>query len=408
MARFSPLIEAIGKQRGSVIEYQTRMTAIPALGPENGGTGEMAKALYLEGVLRRIGVTDMERIDAPDPRVPDGVRPNVVARIPGASPRRLWILGHMDVVPPGESAAWKTDPWKVVVDGDVVRGRGVEDNQQSIVCGLLIAQELKAQGIVPDLSLGLIFVADEETSSRYGIHHILKVRPDLFGPDDFVVVPDNGVADGSSIEISEKGQLWMRVEVAGRQCHASRPQEGRNALVAASDMILHVRDLESVYAEVNPLFQPPCCTFVPTRHEENVPNINSLPGKDIFYIDARILPGISHEEVLASTRELMETVAERHGVTVDVSTVVDAPASPATSPDSEVVRRLSAGIREIYGIEPRCEGSGGATVAVGFRDRGIPAAVWASVVPTYHLANEYSLISRTLGDAQVLARMLFD
>ena len=55
-----------------------------------------------------------------------------------------------------------------------------------------------------------------------------------------------------------------------------------------------------------------------------------------------------------------------------------------------------------------CDGSGGGTVAVGFRDMGIPAAVWASVVPTYHLANEYSLISRTLGDAQVLARMLFD
>ena len=74
----------------------------------------------------------------------------------------------------------------------------------------------------------------------------------------------------------------------------------------------------------------------------------------------------------------------------------------------EVVLRLSAGIREIYGIEPHCDGSGGGTVAVGFRDMGIPAAVWASVVPTYHLANEYSLISRTLGDAQVLARMLFD
>lgn len=81
----------------------------------------------------------------------------------------------------------------------------------------------------------------------------------------------------------------MRVEVLGHQCHASRPQEGRNSLVAAADMILHVRDLESIYAQVDPLFQPPCCTFVPTRHEENVPNINSLPGKDVFYIDCRIL-----------------------------------------------------------------------------------------------------------------------
>ena len=57
-------------------------------------------------------------------------------------------------------------------------------------------------------------------------------------------------------------------------------------------------------AQVDPLFQPPCCTFVPTRHEENVPNINSLPGKDVFYIDCRILPGISHDDVLASAREI--------------------------------------------------------------------------------------------------------
>ena len=58
-------------------------------------------------------------------------------------------LDHVEVCSPGELSYWKTDPWKVVVDGDKIRGRGVEDNQQAIVCGLLIAQELKAQGIDP-------------------------------------------------------------------------------------------------------------------------------------------------------------------------------------------------------------------------------------------------------------------
>ena len=36
MTRFSRLIESIGQQRDKVIEYQTRMTELPALGPENG------------------------------------------------------------------------------------------------------------------------------------------------------------------------------------------------------------------------------------------------------------------------------------------------------------------------------------------------------------------------------------
>lgn len=88
MERYTPLIESIGRQRDKVIAYQTRMTGIPALGPENGGTGEMAKALYLEDVLRGLGVPDIRRIDAPDARVPDGVRPNVVALIPDAETRR--------------------------------------------------------------------------------------------------------------------------------------------------------------------------------------------------------------------------------------------------------------------------------------------------------------------------------
>ena len=92
MTRFSRLIESIGQQRDKVIEYQTRMTELPALGPENAGTGEMPKALYLEGLLRELGVTDILRIDAPDPRVPDGVRPNVVARIPGVSPGDVTVL----------------------------------------------------------------------------------------------------------------------------------------------------------------------------------------------------------------------------------------------------------------------------------------------------------------------------
>lgn len=404
----SSLTEAIARQRDKVIAYQTAMTALPALGPDNGGTGELPKALYLEGVLRDLGCTDITRIDAPDDRVPGGVRPNIAARIPGTSPRTLWIMGHMDVVPSGDLSQWKSDPWAVVVDGDRIVGRGVEDNQQAIVCGLLVAGELLASGVTPDLSLGLLFVADEETANTYGIHHVLKTRPDLFRPDDLVVVPDHGEPDGAGIEIAEKGQLWIKVTVNGVQCHASRPSAGHNALVAAAEMILHVQDLETLYPARNPLFDPPTSTFAPTRHEENVPNINTIPGQDTFYLDCRILPGLAHDAVIASVRAIMEPIATRRNVSVTVSVVQSSEAAPETPRESEVVRRLAASIRTVYGVEPYYTGIGGGTVAVGFRRMGLPAAVWASLVPTCHIANEYSLISKTLGDAHVLAGMLFD
>lgn len=402
------LLESLLGKREKLIEYQKGMTALPALGPDNGGSGEMPKALYLEALLRRMGCRDIMRIDALDRRVPDGVRPNIIARLSGKSPRTLWILGHMDVVPPGELSHWHTDPWTAVVDGDVIRGRGVEDNQQAIVCGLLLMEALLELDLTPDLSLGLLFVSDEETSNAYGIEYVLRNKSDLFRLEDFVVVPDYGVPDGSCIEVAEKGQLWLKITVSGVQSHASRPHEGRNSLVAAADMIMHVSELEHIYPRQDTLFTPSSSTFVPTRHEENVPNINSLPGRDTFYMDCRLLPGISHEAVVCSVREIMAKIADQHGVKVDVDVIQSSPAAPATSETSEVVRRLTAGIQSVYQVTPRCIGVGGGTVAAGFRRLGIPAAVWASVVPTFHLANEYSHISKNLGDAQVLAHMLFD
>ena len=235
----------------------------------------------------------------------------------------------------------------------------------------------------------------------------MKARPDLFHPTDLVVVPDMGVEDGSLIEIAEKGSLWLRVTVHGKQCHASHPAEGRNALVAAAEMILHVNDAEALFPASDPVFDSPS-TFAPTRHEENIPNINTVPGREVFYIDCRILPCYKNSDVLAAFQNLFAPIAMRHGVKVDVEAVKDQAASPATAPDSPVVIRLQRALRSLRGVESRCIGVGGGTVAAVFRDNGVPAAAWATQGGTMHQPNEESRLSRILDDAKVFADMLFD
>ena len=85
----SPLLRWLDQRQDRVATLQGDLTAFRALGPENGGEGELAKALYIEDCLRACGVSDIRRLDAADPRVPSGLRPNVVARIPGRSSRTL-------------------------------------------------------------------------------------------------------------------------------------------------------------------------------------------------------------------------------------------------------------------------------------------------------------------------------
>ena len=100
MTRFSRLIESIGQQRDKVIEYQTRMTELPALGPENAGTGEMPKALYLEGLLRELGVTDPTR-GSPTACAPMWSRASPARRRVGSGFWGIWTLCLRESFPTG-------------------------------------------------------------------------------------------------------------------------------------------------------------------------------------------------------------------------------------------------------------------------------------------------------------------
>lgn len=405
------LLDALSGCSDRVFELQSAMTALRGLGPDNGGDGEQKKADYLETWLRSFGIDDIEHVDAPDDRVPSKKRPNLIVRVPGRSERMLWILGHMDVVPAGEESLWHSDPWTVTRDGkdpDLIYGRGVEDNQQAVVCGCLLAAALKEQGIVPDLGLGLILVADEETGNTYGIQHVFREKPDFVSENDLVVVPDSGSPDGCFIETAEKGILWLRVEIEGCQCHASRPDDGKNALTAAAAMILGAAEVEASFTARNALFAPDRSTFTPTKHEPNVPNVNTIPGKEVFYIDCRVLPCYSLDEVLSAFRALAEKVADRYGVSVTVEKFMEEPAAAPTDENSPVVAGLRKAVKEVLGRECRCGGIGGSTVAVNFRERGIPAAVWALIFENCHSPNEAARISFAVKEAQVFASMLFN
>lgn len=405
------LINGLAQRADRVLELQTALTAFAPVGPDSGGHGEWDSAEWLQKRLREFGLTNLERVDADDSRVPSGKRPNLIARIPGKTPRTLWILAHLDVVPPGDLSMWASDPWTVVrdaADPDIIYGRGVEDNQQAVVSGILLAAELLQQNITPDVGLGLIFVADEETGNKYGAIHVMEQRPNLVDPNDLVLVPDFGTADGTLVEVAEKGSLWLKVTVTGVQCHASTPDEGRNSLVAAADMIMHVADVAATFDAEDTLFVPPRSTMVPTRHDSNVPNVNTIPGKDVFFIDCRVLSVYHVDDVHQAFRKLADEVAARHGVSISVEAVSREPAFPATSPESEVVVRLMDSIKKTYSIDCHPGGVGGGTVAKMFRERNIPAAVWSRVFNRCHVPNEAARLSWAIGDAQVFGRLLFN
>ena len=90
---------------------------------------------------------------------------------------------------------------------------------------------------MPERTIKLLFVADEEVGSKHGIQYLpRKIFP--FQQRGLILIPDGGNAEGTEIEVAEKNILWLKVRTIGKQTHAAMPDKGVNAFLAASDLAL--------------------------------------------------------------------------------------------------------------------------------------------------------------------------
>ncbi|MDR1318656.1 MAG: M20 family metallo-hydrolase [Treponema sp.] len=406
------LFSCIDKYEPLAVELETELCKRPAVSPDSGGEGELDKCVFLEGWLKNHGLARLDRYDAPDPRARGGVRPNLIATIPGAAAGgRLWIMSHLDVVPPGEASLWKTDPWTVTrVDegppGPRLIGRGVEDNQQGLVSSVLAVLALADQGLEPARTVKLLFAADEENGSKFGIDWLLKNHRELFRDDDMALVPDSGGPEGETVEIAEKNIVWARFVTRGAQTHGSRPDQGANAHLAGADLAVRLHyGLSEKFGDHDPLFEPDYSTFHPTKKEANVPNINTIPGEDVFCMDLRILPRYPVKAVLVEIDRIKAEVEEKYRVKIEYSLPQSMESRP-TSPDAPLVGFISGAIKEVYGVNPRPVGIGGGTVGAYLRNAGIDSVVWARIHDSAHQPNEFALLANILGDAKVMALLM--
>jgi len=406
MSDFEKITTFIDSQVREMVSLETLLSSIPAVSPDSGGEGELAKCEALTLALREMGFSKFERYDVPDSRIASKTRPNLIVTIPGKDDsKRVWIMTHMDVVPPGDLGKWNSDPWKVVEKDGKLYGRGVEDNQQGLVASVFAALSFMKTGIVPPQTVKLLFVADEEMGSDYGAKYLVEKHPELFKPTDLIVIPDGGDARGETIEVAEKNLMWLKLTTKGLQAHGSRPDQGANAHLAACDLALRLNDLENFFGKRDPLFEPDRSTFQPTRKETNVPNINTIPGLDVFCMDCRILPCYSLDMVRKEVSRIVHDIEKKYGVQITVSEE-QAVESPATSADAPVVKALSAAVDKVYGVKAHPIGIGGGTVAAFLRQVGVDAVVWGRMEETAHQPNESCLLENLTGDARVLAAFI--
>ena len=117
----------------------------------------------------------------------------------------LGILGHLDVVPEGDG--WSHDPYSMVVEDGLIKGRGVADDKGPTVAALHAMKRIAENGAKLNHRIRLIVGCNEENGSQcieYYRDHC-EIPKASFVPDaDFPVIN------------SEKGILHLVLDIRPR------------------------------------------------------------------------------------------------------------------------------------------------------------------------------------------------
>ncbi|MBA3863632.1 MAG: hypothetical protein C0517_06795 [Erythrobacter sp.] len=170
---------------------------------------------------------------------------HLVARVRPQANRRILLTGHMDTVFAADHA-FQQQRW---LDDQTLNGPGVADMKGGIAVMLHALLAFEQTASASSLGYDVLINSDEETGSLASAALIAELAAGKLAALTYepAALPDGTLAH-------ERGGTGnYSITITGKSAHAGRsPHEGRNAIVAAADLILRLKALERDDLTINP------------------------------------------------------------------------------------------------------------------------------------------------------------
>ena len=168
-----------------------------------------------------------------------------VLRVRPRANRRILLTGHMDTVFPKEHS-FQTLTW---LKDDVLGGPGVADMKGGIGVILQALCVLEKADAISGLGYDVLINSDEETGSLASSGLIAELAR---GKLAALTYEPSALPDGT-LAHARGGTGNYSITITGKSAHAGRnPHEGRNAIVAAADLILRLKGMEGEDITIDP------------------------------------------------------------------------------------------------------------------------------------------------------------
>jgi succinyl-diaminopimelate desuccinylase len=293
----------------NVIELSQQLIRCPSITPIEGGALDL-----LEKILSGLGFT-CHRQTFSDEGIPDVE--NLYARLGGSGPNFCYA-GHTDVVPVGDAAAWKVDPFGGEIIDGVLYGRGAADMKGSIACFVTaLAAFLERRGPNFGGSISLLITGDEEDICINGTRKMLGWMAARGETLDCCLVgePTSNTRLGDMIKIGRRGSMNCRLTVHGIQGHTAYPQLADNP---NHSLVRMLNALSSEALDSGSEHFPPSSLQI-TSIDVGNPATNVIPANARAMFNVRFNDLYTSKAVFDWVRERLDRVGGRYDLDIKVS-----------------------------------------------------------------------------------------
>jgi succinyl-diaminopimelate desuccinylase len=272
-----------------------------------------------------------------------------------------------------------------------IYGLGATDCKGNLACALEAINSIAEEKINLDYNLVFSATADEESGSQLGL--IALLNKGILNPDVAVVLD----SDEFEIIITQKGLIHLKVKIQGRRAHGAYPWRGINAIDIAMAAIREIKSHKFSFPK-NKYLKPPTINIGTIKGGDKV---NVVADWCEFELDFRFLPGMSGEDLLKTTKHIIQKHTKRFKI--EIEGIQRPYFIRETDPLVACLRKAMGNFK----IRPAIKGSEGATVITFFQDRNIPAvATGFGSRGCAHMADEYIKIDNLYKGAKVLENFL--
>jgi succinyl-diaminopimelate desuccinylase len=369
----------------SALEIARVLIRCPSVTPADGGA-----LTALRGLLADAGFA-AERVVFSAPGTPDVA--NLYARFGGRSPN-LAFAGHTDVVPPGDVAQWRFDPFSAEVADGQLWGRGACDMKGGLAAAATAALRFTAKGPFAG-SISFLVTGDEEGPAINGTVKLLEWALKKGERFDHCILAEPTCVSllGDTIKHGRRGSLIGQLAIHGRQGHVAYPHIAQNPIRALA-------------AVLTALFSPPLdegtADFEPSNLEVTTvdvgnPTANLTPGEVWLSFNVRFNDLWTPESLSAeiARRVASASVRARMTLTFEPANAIAFLTKPG--PFTDVV---AAAVEDVTGRRPSLS-TGGGTSDARFIKNACPVVELGLINATIHAVDERV----SLDDLEALSRI---